>query len=53
MDPDTVMIEWEHEELSLKQLHIIAADSHIECAIYAKDNNLLNSHDVYQERSWQ
>ena len=37
-----VMIEWENGEITSKLLTIIATDDPIACAIYAKENNLLN-----------
>jgi len=36
-----VRIEWENGEITSEPLNIIAADDPITCAIYAKDNNLL------------
>jgi hypothetical protein len=36
-----VMIEWENGEITTEPLSIIAADDHVTCAIYARDNNLL------------
>jgi len=38
-----VMIEWGDGEISLETLHVISADSPVECAIYMKDNNFLNT----------
>jgi len=37
------MIEWENGEISSESLYIIASDSPVECAIYAKDNSLLDT----------
>ena len=36
-----VMIEWENGEITSEPLSIIAADDPVTCAIYAKENNLL------------
>ena len=36
-----VMIEWENGEITSEPLGVIAADDPVTCAIYAKDNNLL------------
>jgi hypothetical protein len=36
-----VMIEWENGEITSEPLAIIAADDPVTCAIYAKDNDLL------------
>ena len=36
------MIEWENGEITSKPLTIIAADDPVTCAIYAKENGLLN-----------
>ena len=36
-----VMIEWENGEITAEPLSIIAADDPVTCAIYARDNNLL------------
>ena len=36
-----VMIEWENGEITTEPLQLIAADDPVTCAIYAKDNNLL------------
>ena len=36
-----VLIEWENGETTLKPLSIIAVDDPVTCAIYAKENNLL------------
>ena len=37
-----VMIEWENGEVTSEPLSIIAADDPVTCAIYAKENNLLD-----------
>jgi hypothetical protein len=37
-----VMIEWENGEVTTEPLQLIAADDPVTCAIYAKDNNLLD-----------
>jgi hypothetical protein len=37
-----VMIEWVNGEISLNPLSAIAADDPVPCAIYARDNNLLD-----------
>ena len=37
-----VLVNWESGESTYEPLHIIAADDPVSCAIYAKDNNLLN-----------
>ncbi len=37
-----IMIEWENGEITSKPLTLIAADDPITCAIYAKENGLLN-----------
>ena len=37
-----VMIEWENGEITAEPLSTIAADDPVTCAIYAKDNDLLN-----------
>jgi hypothetical protein len=37
-----VMIEWENGEITSEPLSIIAADDPVTCAIYAKENNLLD-----------
>jgi hypothetical protein len=36
------MIEWENGEIITEPLAIIAADDPVTCAIYARDNNLLD-----------
>ena len=36
------MIEWENGEITTEPLAIIAADDPVTCAIYARDNNLLD-----------
>ena len=36
-----IMVEWETGEVTCEPLQIIAADDPVSCAIYAKDNNLL------------
>ena len=38
-----VMIEWENGEITTEPLSIIAADDPVSCAIYARDNKLLNT----------
>ena len=37
-----VMVEWENGEVTTEPLQIIAADDPVTCAIYAKENNLLD-----------
>ena len=37
-----VMVEWENGEISREPLSVIAADDPVTCAIYARDNNLLD-----------
>lgn len=37
-----ITIEWENEEVTEEPLTIIAADDPVTCAIYARDNNLLD-----------
>ena len=37
------MIEWENGEITREPLSIIAADDPVTCAIYAKDNDLLDT----------
>ena len=37
-----VMVEWENGEVTAEPLHVIAADDPVTCAIYAKENNLLD-----------
>ena len=39
-----VRVEWENGELTDEPLAIIAADDPVSCAIYAKENGLLNKH---------
>ena len=39
--PWNVLVEWETGESTYEPLHIIAKDDPVTCAIYAKDNNLL------------
>jgi hypothetical protein len=36
-----VMVEWENGEITTEPLTILAADDPVTCAIYARDNNLL------------
>jgi len=36
-----IMIEWENGEVRSEPLSIIAADDPVTCALYARDNNLL------------
>ena len=36
------MIKWENGEVTTESLSIIAADDHVTCAIYARENNLLD-----------
>jgi hypothetical protein len=36
------MVEWENGEITAEPLSIIAADDPVSCAIYARDNNLLD-----------
>lgn len=38
-----VMVEWENGEITAEPLHLIAADDPVTCALYAKDNNLLET----------
>ena len=38
-----VMIEWENGEITSEPLSMIAADDPITCAIYARNNNLLDA----------
>jgi len=38
-----ILIAWEHGELSSEPLNKIASDSPVECAIYSKHNNLLDT----------
>jgi hypothetical protein len=37
-----VMVEWENGEITTEPILIIAADNPVSCAIYARDNNLLD-----------
>lgn len=37
-----VLIEWENGEITTEPLSLIAADDPVTCAIYARDNNLLD-----------
>ena len=37
-----VLVEWETGETTYEPLHIIGADDPVSCAIYAKENNLLD-----------
>jgi len=37
-----VLVNWETGESTFEPLHIIAADDPVTCAVYAKDNDLLN-----------
>ena len=37
-----VEIEWENGEITIEPLSVIAADDPVSCAIYAKENNLLD-----------
>ena len=37
-----VIMEWENGEITAEPLSIIAADDPVSCAIYARDNNLLD-----------
>ena len=37
-----VMVEWETGEVTAEPLQVIAADDPVTCAIYARDNNLLD-----------
>ena len=37
------MIEWENGEVTSEPLSIVAADDPVTCAIYAKENNLLEA----------
>ena len=39
------MIEWETGEITSEPLKIIAADDPVTCAIYSKNNNLLERRD--------
>ena len=38
-----VMIEWENGEITSEPLHIISKDDPVTCAIYARENGLLNT----------
>jgi hypothetical protein len=38
-----VLIEWENGEITSEPLHVIAKDDPVTCAIYARDNGLLNT----------
>ena len=38
-----IMVEWEDGSCSAEPLHIIGADDPVSCAVYAKENNLLNT----------
>jgi hypothetical protein len=38
-----VKVEWENGEISYEPLHTIAADDPVTCAIYAKDNALMDT----------
>ena len=38
-----VQVEWENEEVTMEPLNIIGADSPVVCAVYAKENNLLDT----------
>jgi hypothetical protein len=40
--PYNVMIEWETGQTTAEPLHLIAADDPVTCAIYARDNSLLD-----------
>ena len=40
--PYNVMVEWENGEITSEPLSVIAADDPVTCAIYARDNNLLD-----------
>jgi hypothetical protein len=37
-----IMVEWENGEITTEPLQLIAADDPVTCAIYAKENNLLD-----------
>ncbi len=37
-----VLVKWENGEITSEPLSIIAADDPLTCAIYARDNNLLD-----------
>jgi hypothetical protein len=38
-----VMVEWENGEITSEPLNIIAADDPVTCAVYARENNLLDT----------
>jgi hypothetical protein len=38
-----VKVEWENGEVSYEPLNMVAADDPVTCAIYAKDNGLLET----------
>ena len=38
-----IMVEWENGEITSEPLGVIAADDPVSCAVYAKENNLLNT----------
>jgi hypothetical protein len=38
----TLLIKWENGEITKEPLSIIAADDPVTCAIYARENGLLN-----------
>ena len=38
-----VMVEWENGEITTEPLSILAADDPVACALYARDNGLLNT----------
>ena len=38
-----VMVEWETREVTSEPLTVIAADDPVTCAVYARDNNLLDT----------
>ncbi len=42
-DTYNVKVEWENGETSYEPLHTIAADDPVTCAVYAKDNGLLDT----------
>jgi hypothetical protein len=46
-----VKVEWENGEVSYEPLHTIAADDPVTCAIYAKDNGLLDTDGWKRVRS--
>ena len=37
-----IMVEWENGEITIEPLVIIAADDPVSCAVYTRDNNLLD-----------